>query len=221
MSRGPRLLSPDGVYHIITRGNNQNTVFKEDEDFIFYLKLLAKFKKEQPFDLFHYCLMSNHTHLLLQTNKNTNLSLLMKRLNLSYFHYFRRKYGWVGHFWQDRFRTQLVSKDEYLIQCGKYIELNPVRAEIVRSPEDYSWSSYRYYGQGINGRLITPNIFYEELGKNAREKQKNYRNLIIEEMNFKNKKSSALGSPHFVYNVNRKRKYHLFHKQASYRKSPG
>ena len=206
MPRQPRFLPPDSVYHIITRSNNQNIIFKDEEDFAYYLDLLAKFKKEHPFDLYHYCLMPTHVHKLLKISKNSEFSKFMKRLNLSYFHHYRQKYGWSGHFWQDRFKSKLVSQDEYLIQCGKYIELNPVRAKIIESPEDYPWSGYRYYSQGKKNELITRDIFYDELGKNDQERQKNYQKMIIRETIYLDNSSLATGPREFVYNVKRKAK---------------
>ena len=88
--------------------------------------------------------MSNHIYFLIQT-KNKDFSIFMKKLNLSYYHYFKKKYGWVGHFWQNRFKSQPIGKDEYFIQCRKYIELNPVRANIVKDPKEYPYPSYSHY----------------------------------------------------------------------------
>lgn len=134
MPRQARFLPPDNVYHIMCRGNNSHDIFIQKEDYLKYLELLEKYKEDHPFDLYHYALMPNHIHFLLKTSKETNFSEFMKRLNLAYFHYYRIKYGWKGHFWQDRFKSKLISQDDYLIQCGKYIELNPVRANIVSDP---------------------------------------------------------------------------------------
>jgi len=164
MPRLPRFLLSQSYYHIIARGNNRNIIFKEKEDFVFYLGLIAKYKKEHLFNLYHYCLMPNHIHFLIQTNKATDLPIFMKRLNLSYYHYFRKKYGWTGYFWQNRFKSKPVGKDEYFIQCGKYIELNPTRANIVKDPQEYPYSSYNHYAQG----------------KEKRERQLNYQELLID-----------------------------------------
>jgi len=174
MPRQPRFLLSQSYYHIITRGNNRNTIFKEKEDYFYFLKLIAKYKKEHPFDLYHYCLMPNHVHLLIQTRNAKDFSVFMKKLNLSYYHYFKKKYGWIGHFWQNRFKSQPVGKDEYFIQCGKYIELNPIRANIVKDPKDYPYSSYNYYANSKENNLLTDDFFYEE--------EKGVRNLFIERL---------------------------------------
>jgi len=181
MPRPPRLLLSQSYYHIIARGNNQHTIFQKHEDFLYYLDLIRKYKSEHPFDIFHYCLMPNHVHFLIKTNKASDFSTFMKKLNLAYFHYYRQSYGWSGHFWQNRFKSQPVGKDAYFIQCGKYIELNPVRARLTNKPEDYPYSSYSYYAQGKKNDLLTKDIFYDWLGKDDLARQQNYQRLIIDE----------------------------------------
>ena len=93
MPRSPRLLLSKSYYHIIARGNNKNTIFKEDEDFLFYLDLIKKHKKENPFDIYHYCLMSNHIHFLVKTGNASGFSAFMKSISLAYYYYFKKKYG--------------------------------------------------------------------------------------------------------------------------------
>ncbi|KKR17764.1 MAG: Transposase-like protein [candidate division CPR2 bacterium GW2011_GWC1_41_48] len=194
----------------MTRGNNRNTVFECDEDFEYYLELIERFKKDHPFDLYHYCLMSNHVHFLIKTNKATDFSNFMKRLNLAYFHHYRKTYGWVGHFWQDRFKSQPVGKDEYFIQCGKYIELNPVRAGIVKNPEDYRYSSYSYYAMGKNNPLLTKDMFYDNLGRTRIEKMKSYSNLSFDDIITSSYSENIWGSNKQRYReqdkINRKQK---------------
>ena len=121
MPRHSRLLLSQSYYHIMTRGNNKNIVFRCHEDYLYFLELISRYKLEHSFDLYHYCLMPNHVHLLVKTNKASDFSTFMKKLNLAYFHHFRQEYGWIGHFWQDRYKSQAVGKDAYFIQCGKYI----------------------------------------------------------------------------------------------------
>jgi len=87
--------------------------------------------------------MRNHIHFVLEpTAKGGKLSEIMKGINLSYAQYYKNKHRHIGHFWQDRYKSILISKDNYLLACGSYIELNPVRARIVEDPKDYRWSSY-------------------------------------------------------------------------------
>lgn len=180
MPRGPRLLLSHSYYHVMTRGNNRQTVFSDSEDFYYYISLVKRFKAELPFQLYHYCLMPNHTHMLIQTVNANDFSTFMKKINLAYFWHFRNKYGWVGHLWQDRFKSQAVGKDSYFIQCGKYIELNPLRAELVQDPVEYAFSSYRHYAMGEKDDLISNDMFYLALSEDANECRKRYQRLMIE-----------------------------------------
>ena len=209
MSRTPRLFLSQSYYHIIARGNNRLEIFKVKNDFQYYLDLISRYKPNHPFDLFHYCLMPNHIHLLIKTNKASDFSNFMKRMNLAYFYHYKTLYGWVGHLWQDRFRSQLVGKDEYFIQCGKYIELNPIRAKLVQKPEDYRWSSYNFYTQGEDNNLITEDLFYQDLGKNILERQLKYSKIMIDEIVLKNYSKIVWGTDYQKHQENKKIKYNL------------
>lgn len=179
MPRARRHLLSQSYYHVMTRGNNRNVVFKCDADYHYYLNLLSKYKLEHPFDLYHYCIMPNHVHMLVRVNEAEDFSAFMKKINLAYFHHYNQEYGWIGHFWQDRYKSQTVGKDSYFIQCGKYIELNPVRANLVDQPEDYQYSSYKYYTKSEHNHLITADFIYEESGKNNLERQIRYQELVL------------------------------------------
>ncbi|MDD5080293.1 MAG: transposase [Candidatus Omnitrophica bacterium] len=143
MPNGPRILIKNACYHIYSRGNQKQKVFQDDADYLTYLKRLKRYTRKCGFLLFGYCLMPNHIHLIGQPVNIRNLSKLMHCLHLSYTSYYNRRYNKVGHLWQDRFRSKVILKDQYLVDCINYIELNPVRAKIVNSPLDYTWSSYR------------------------------------------------------------------------------
>lgn len=209
MPREPRLLLSQTYYHVMTRGNNKKTIFHEDSDYNYYLQLMDKYKREHAFDLYHYCLMPNHTHFLVKTNKASDFSTFMKKLNLSYYYYYKKHYSWFGHFFQGRFKSQPVGKDEYFIQCGKYIELNPVRARLVQYPQDYSFSSFRYYAQGERNHLITKDLFYESLGKTEKDQQKNYQELVIGDEVLGQYNKRIWASPEQRYNEARKIRYNL------------
>ncbi len=209
MPRQPRLLLSQSYYHIMTRGNNKHVVSKDDSDYRYYLELIDRFKFELPFDLYHYSLMPNHVHLLVRTKKAEDFSLFMKKINLAYFYHYKKLYNWVGHFWQDRFKSQPIGKDSYFIQCGKYIELNSVRANLVKRPEDYQFSSYNYYAKGYTNKLITTDIFYESLGSNDIERQKRYKEMIISDFIRETYKEKVWGTPRQCYNENRKIRFNL------------
>jgi len=153
MPRQARLIVDDVCYHVITRGNEKRIIFKEDVDYGKYLKLLSKYKKKYNFKIYSWCPMSNHVHMTLETEL---LSKAMHGINLSYAQYFKHKYGSVGHFWQDRFKSYVIPRDRYLINCITYMEYNPVRAKIVSRPEDYKWSSYRSRALGGKSDLLDP-----------------------------------------------------------------
>ncbi|MFH1369342.1 MAG: transposase [Elusimicrobiota bacterium] len=195
MPRTARILPDQGVMHIITRGNNRQVVFRNEVDFKHYLYLLSLYKEEHRFELYHYCLMSNHVHLIIETTLQTNLPKLMKQINLSYMHFFRKKYRYYGHFWQDRYKSLLIEKDNYLLACGKYVELNPVRAGIVVSPEEYPWSSYAAYTGEKDDPIVSFDLLYTGLGKTQKDRADRYKELVCE--NIKHG-SRYIGSEAFV-----------------------
>ncbi|MCK5305635.1 MAG: transposase [Candidatus Omnitrophica bacterium] len=180
MPRRARIYTEEGLFHILTRGNNKQRVFHDEADFKTYKKIVKQLKEEQPFKLYHYCLMNNHVHLIIETNKLTELSKLMKRINLLYYNHYKRKYGYAGHFWQDRFKSLLIERSEYLLACGLYIERNPVKAKIVNSAEKYQHSSYNYYAYGKEDGLTDQDIYYDEIGYNDKQRQREYRRLLLD-----------------------------------------
>lgn len=218
MPRLPRFLPPDNVFHIMCRGNNGGDIFHSSLDYLKYLELIGRFKSDHPFDLFHYCLMTNHTHLLVRVRNGADFSIFMKKLNLGYFKHYQKEYGWRGHFWQDRFKSKLITQDIYLVQCGKYIELNPVRAGIIEKPEEYIWSSYNYYALGKANHLVERDMFYDELGKSDQSRQEAYTDMVVDEIFSFDNKSVAQGKKEDVYNANRRFNYHQEHKDSAYRK---
>lgn len=142
MPRMARLLLKNSCYHIITRGNQKQNVFLEEAGYKRYFKILTKYTKHFKAKLYSFCLMPNHIHLLLEPEVPEKLTKLMQGLNLSYTLYFNRKYNKVGHLWQDRFISKIVTKDKYLLDCISYIETNPIRANMITHLQDYAWSSY-------------------------------------------------------------------------------
>ncbi len=143
MSRKARLIMNNACYHIMARGNQKQKIFLENEDFGKYLDLLRYYKKKYKFKLYCYCLMPNHVHLLLQIKMGRNLGKIMQGVNLTYAIWFNEKYNKVGHLWQGRYKSMLINKDRYMLECIQYIEINPIRAGICKSPVDYPWSSWQ------------------------------------------------------------------------------
>ncbi|UCF90286.1 MAG: transposase, partial [Desulfobacterales bacterium] len=141
MARPLRVEYPGAFYHVINRGNNQEKIFETDRDKEKFLEYLAKAAERFSIVIHTYCLMNNDFHLLVETSE-ANLSLAMQWVNISYATYFNRKHGRHGHLFQGRFKAILIDADAYLEHLSRYIHLNPVRAEMVSSPADYTWSSY-------------------------------------------------------------------------------
>ena len=133
MPNGPRILIDSACYHIIARGNQKQRIFKDDIDFSQYLKRVKKYKKKYSLKLYCFCLMPNHVHMVCEIKNKENLSKFMQGLTRSYTGYFNKKYGKVGQLWQGRFKSKVIIRDKYLIDCINYIELNPIRAEIVKA----------------------------------------------------------------------------------------
>jgi putative transposase len=190
MPRTARIAPNKYLYHVLTRGNNLQNIFLDDEDFQKYLDIISKYKEKYQFNLYHYVLMTNHVHLVLEpTEKGGNLSQIMKGINLSYAQYYKAKYKHVGHFWQDRYKSIIISQDIYLLACGSYVELNPVRAGLVKDPKEYPWSSYNALAYGKKNTLIDLNPLYESMAEN--EKQRTEYRRFVREM--QEKKSALKG----------------------------
>jgi putative transposase len=153
MPRQPRLILDHVCYHIISRGNQKKTVFKEVDDYRKYMSLLLKYKNKYKLKLYGWCLMHNHVHIVIESG---HLSKAMHAINMSYAQYFQSKYKTIGHFWQDRFKSFALQKDKYLINCISYIEYNPLRAKLVTRAEDYKWSSYKVRALGLKNKLLDP-----------------------------------------------------------------
>lgn len=132
------------IYHVIQRGNNKGEIFIADRDRGKFIEILARMKSKYNFLVYAYCLMSNHIHLVIDDNGN-DISRLIKSVNVSYALYFNKKYKRVGHLFQDRFKSEIITNDRYLLQVSKYIHNNPVKANMVIAPEEYYWSSYNIY----------------------------------------------------------------------------
>jgi putative transposase len=180
MPRIRRLIPSDAAMHVTCRGNNKQKVFRSNTDKLKYYNLLGDLKGENEIDIFNYSLMDNHVHLVLFPKPGNTLSKFMKQLNLSYALYFKKQYDYFGHLWQDRFNSCIVANDSYLLQCGKYVELNPVRAHMVDHPGDYRFSSYAFYAQGKADSLVTPNPAYLDLSNSPLLRQKQYANFVID-----------------------------------------
>jgi REP element-mobilizing transposase RayT len=150
MARKPRIEFEGAFYHVITRGNQRQKIFRDKDDFLKYIEILSNYKTRYKYSLYAYILMNNHIHLLAETQE-IPLSKILQGINQSYTTYFNRKYKTVGHLFQGRYKAILCDRDEYLVSLVKYIHLNPVRAKMVKSPDEYQWSSHHSYIKKADG----------------------------------------------------------------------
>ena len=141
MSRPLRLEFAGALYHITSRGNARNLTFLQEDDFELFLQILGDVCQRYNWIVHAYCLMSNHYHLLVET-PDGNLSKGMRQLNGVFTQSMNRKHRRVGHLFQGRYKAILVDKGAYLLELCRYIVLNPVRAKMVNSPDEWLWSSW-------------------------------------------------------------------------------
>ena len=174
------ILCDNGVYHVINRGNNKQTLFRDEKDYIKFKRIVAFYKKKFQFQLFHYCLMVNHFHLLLRIGKAGTLPRMMQGISQTYAKYHRERYGNVGYLFQGRYKSMFIEKDEYLLECGRYIERNPLRAGLVSELSEYKWFSYNYYARGDSDSLITPDILYTTFGHTTPKRKQSYIKYVAE-----------------------------------------
>lgn len=144
VARKSRAKSNSGIYHIIIRGINRQSIFGDDEDRLKFIEDMARCKENSQCRIFAYCLMGNHIHLLLQENQES-ISVVIQRLSSSYVSWYNRKYDRCGHLFQERFKSEAVETDSYFLTVLRYIHQNPVKAKIASDIAAYPWSSYNEY----------------------------------------------------------------------------
>ncbi|MFP4573184.1 MAG: REP-associated tyrosine transposase [Desulfobacterales bacterium] len=154
MARIARVVAEGMPHHITQRGNRRQKVFFSDEDYAFYIDLMAKWCREYAVDIWAYCLMPNHIHLIAVPAKKENLSLAIGEAHRRYTRSINFREGWRGHLWQERF-SSFVMDERYLLAAARYIENNPVRAKLVSQPELWPWSSAAAHISGKNDKLVT------------------------------------------------------------------
>ena len=179
MARKSRVWFPGAKYHITNRGNRRAALFYDNSDRQTYLELLEEARIYYPFHLHTYCLMTNHIHLQIETIQH-HPKHIMKMLNSRYAMYFNKRHCLVGHVFQGRYGSELIDTLDYHLEVSKYIHLNPVDAKIVKSPEDYRWSSYTAYILNIKN----PHVITDKLLSYFPDPQKeNYRRFVENNIN--------------------------------------
>lgn len=183
MARPLRLEFAGALYHITSRGDRRENIYEDDADRADFLSVLGEVCIQHNWVCHAYCLMSNHYHLLIET-PDGNLSKGMRQLNGVYTLHFNRRHGRVGHVFQGRYKAILVDKDDYLLELARYIVLNPVRAQMVRSAREWGWSSYRATaGQASGPEWLQTEWLLAAFGRRKGKSMEAYRRFVAEGKN--------------------------------------
>ncbi|NLJ40875.1 MAG: transposase [Clostridiales bacterium] len=168
MPRKAREKSDTGIYHVMMRGINKQTIFQDEEDNNKFLYQLGDCKKISEFELLAYCLMGNHVHLLIKEKKE-GLPKIIKRIGTRYVYWYNNKYQRTGHLFQDRYKSEPVNDIAYLFTVLKYIHQNPVKAGLCKTVSEYRWSSYKDYLSldGITDTGLGLSLFGENIRKSV------------------------------------------------------
>ena len=205
-------IGPLGIpQHIIQRGNNRQVCFASEQDMAVYANLLEEYSQQFSVAIHAWVFMTNHVHLLATPHAQEAVSKMMQSLGRRYVRYFNREYQRSGTLWEGRFKSSLVQSEDYLLKCQRYIELNPVRANMVADPAEYAWSSYQYHALGKSIALCTPHEEYLHLGDTNLDKQAAYRELfkshidgeLLVDIRSAVNKGLALGGEHFKSEIER------------------
>lgn len=180
MPRPPRLNIPGYPQHIVQRGNNRQTCFLHESDYRLYLRLLTSACRRHLCALHAYVLMPNHVHVLLTPEIHDGVSLVVRDVGRDYVRSFNKVHQRTGTLWEGRFKSSLVDADSYCLACYRYIELNPVRAGIVRHPAEYPWSSYRANADGAPSSLLTAHSSWLALAATDNARRHAYRAMFQE-----------------------------------------
>ena len=197
MPRRPRVHLPGQPLHIVQRGHNRDACFFAEEDYHAYLHWLGEALTATGVQLHAYVLMTNHVHLLLTPPEPDAVPRLVIALGRRFVQYINRSYRRTGTLWDSRYKSSLIHADAYLLTCMRYIELNPVRAEMVDDPAHYRWSSYRANGLAQPDARLTPHEVYMGLGTTPALRCSAYRDLFRSELD-----AAALGDIRLALNQN-------------------
>lgn len=182
MPRPTRLNLAGIPQHVTQRGNNRQTCFFTNSDYELYLSLLDDACRKHQCMVHAYALMTNHVHLLITPEIPTGVSLVFRDLGRDYVRQINKVYHRTGTMWEGRFRSSLVDSESYCLACYRYIELNPVRAGMVKHPSEYQWSSFNANAHGKSSRLVTPHDSWVALGDDDDCRQVAYKELFQENL---------------------------------------
>lgn len=175
MTRRRRIFVPGYPFHVVQRGNDRRAIFLDDSDRIRYLDFLVEAAERHECPVHCYVLMGNHVHLLMTPATKDSLAATMQSIGIRYVRYFNTIYERTGGLWDGRYRASLVNTDCYLEACYRYIELNPVRGNLVADPADWLWSSHRLHAFGEPDRVVSVHDTYADLAASPHYRQSRYR----------------------------------------------
>ncbi len=192
--RAKRIWYPGAVYHVMHRGVRKSAILYDEEDAAHFIFLMRKYAALYHCRIHAYCLMTTHFHILVETH-DSEIGTFVGQISHKYAMYFNRKYGFTGHLFEGRFVSKIVENDIYFLQCSRYIHLNPVKAGIVVSPEQYHYSSFRVLA-GMASDLITevertlayfasakdPSLAYRRFVLQSNEDDRKYEDQIRQDM---------------------------------------
>jgi len=209
MARLPRLTVPGYPHHIIQRGNNRQAIFASTADYQVLLGLIDENARKFGVALHGYVLMGNHFHLLATPSTQDGLPQMMQAVGRRYVRYFNDHQARSGTLWEGRYRSTLIETDLYLLACMVYIDLNPVRAGLVKSAGEFPWSSYGRYAGLRADRMVTPHPLYWGLGNTPFAREAAYVELVHAGTTFEQQEALtrstlngwALGGANFVANL--------------------
>jgi putative transposase len=175
MPRQARIVLANTPHHIVQRGHNRQTVFVERQDYVYYLDTLKEWKQELDVKVYGYCLMTNHVHLILAPNDDTeHIGKLMKRLAGRQTRYVNHQEGRSGSLWEGRYKSSPIETNAYLLACLRYVERNPVKAGMVENVADYEWSSYAQHSGLTEETWLDEDPMYLSLGNDKSTRQQAY-----------------------------------------------
>jgi putative transposase len=181
MPRKPRAESPTGVYHLMARGVNKRRIFHSRRDYEAYFGLVSEYCKKLNVEIYHYCILPNHIHFVLRSNDLQTLSRFGYITHRRYAYYYCKTHPWSEQVFRRHFLSKPIVDDAYLLECGRYVERNPIDAGLTVRPEDYPYSSYSFYAQGEPNALLTESPLYPTLGKTPAERMAAYRMYVCHE----------------------------------------
>jgi putative transposase len=211
MPRLPRYVLPGHPQHVIQRGNNRCPIFVADEDYGCFRHYLREAGERHDCRIHAYILMTNHVHLVMTPGREDSLARVLQSVGRRYVQYFNATYRRTGTLWEGRYKATVIDTERYLLTCYRYIELNPVRANMVTHPGAYRWSSYAANALGKSDPLVTPHALYLALGRDPEQRRRAYQalfqahidNTTLAEIREATQKGWALGNDRFKEEIER------------------